>query len=252
MSAPPPALLEAHDLHKTYARGSWIDGDRTSVRAIEAIDFHLEIGEIVAIVGPSGSGKSTLARCLAFLEFADRGELRLDGCIVDMGDARALRHARRQVQLVFQDPARAVPRRFTLARALEEPGTIAGLPADERRRRARDLLDEIGLDTSFLERRIETLSGGQLQRLALARALATDPRVLILDETFTGLDLSSRARMIDLLIRLMERRRLGYVLISHDPALVAHFADRALLMQDGRVVDRVDRAGLRHVRAEPR
>lgn len=252
--------LEARGLYKRYRRGSWLDGNSSEVDALVDVDLRVRPGEIVAVAGPSGSGKSTLARCLALLEAPDRGELKIGGQPVPLEDRRErrreLRRARRRVQLVLQDPARAISRRFTVLQTLAEPmlldpdsrATAAGRgPRDRKldlRRRAVELLRDTGLDEDLLDRPSHSASGGQLQRLALARALATDPRVLLLDETFSGLDLSSRAHLVDLLLGILEHRQLACVLISHDRNLVTHLADRALFLRRGRVEQTVERADL--------
>ena len=193
-------------------------------------------GSTTALVGRSGSGKSTLARCLALLERPDAGDILVDGQTTHGLSGQKLAAARRSVQLVVQDPVRAVNPRFTVAEAVTEPLQVTGVGSKERREKAAELLQEAQLDVDLLDRPARRLSGGQLQRLVLARALACNPRALILDEALSGLDLSVRARLIELLETLQDRHGITYVLLSHNLGLVAHLADRVYRLEDGRVV----------------
>lgn len=230
-------LLEARRVARTYRRQG------REVRALDGVSVQIAAGATTALVGRSGSGKSTLARCLALLESPDRGEILLDGRPVDVRRAgggasrRQLAKARRSVQLVVQDPIRAINPRFTVAEAVTEPLRIAGVGRKQRTACAGELLQEVQLDSNLGERPARRLSGGQIQRLALARALACGPRALILDEALSGLDLSVRARLLELLGDLQRRRGLAYVLLSHDRPLVDHLADRVYVLERGRLAE---------------
>ncbi|MCG8454739.1 MAG: dipeptide/oligopeptide/nickel ABC transporter ATP-binding protein [Holophagales bacterium] len=230
--------LEARGLSRGYRRGRL--ARQSGIQALDDVSLRAFAGEVTAVVGPSGSGKSTLARCLALLERPDRGEVLLHGEATSGLGPRQLRCARRRAQLVPQDPVRSLAPQFTVAEVLAEPMVIDGAPANERGRRIHDLLREVELSRDLLGQRARSLSGGQAQRLALARALATEPRAVILDETLSGLDLSLCAEMVRLLIRLGEQRGLAWVWISHDPSLVSHLADRAIRLDHGKVVEHLE------------
>ncbi|MEM8929735.1 MAG: ATP-binding cassette domain-containing protein [Acidobacteriota bacterium] len=232
-----PPILDARALRVDYRRGGAFDRGASTLRALDGVDMTVDRGSITALIGPSGSGKSTLGRCLALLEPPTAGEIRLEGRPTGGFDRRALATARRRVQLVFQDAARSVARHFDVATAIGEPLRVGGRSAGASRDRITQLLAEVDLDEGLANRPIGGLSGGQLRRAILARALATEPDVLVLDEALTGLDPSLVARLVDLLLDLRERRGLTYVLISHDHRLVDHLADRVVRLERGRVVD---------------
>jgi len=193
-----------------------------AVQALDGVGVELPAETTLAVVGPSGSGKSTLARCLAGIEKPDSGEV-----------WRPV-----PVQLVFQDAAATLNPRFTAAEIVGEPLTIRrrGTPA-QRQKLVFDLMEQAGIARQAAGRRPDGFSGGERQRLALARALALDPRVLILDEALSGLDLSVQAQMVNLLADLQRCRGLAYVLITHDIALAGHMADQLAVMHRGRVVE---------------
>lgn len=224
------AVLRVTDLAKAYRRGA----HETEVRPLDGVDLTLERGAVEAIVGPSGTGKSTLARCLTLLERPDTGRLVVEG-VEDpwSGPAETLRRLRRRCQLLPQEPGRAVSPRWSVERVVTEP--LGSLPRGERRERAAELLASAELDVP-LDRPARDLSGGQLQRLAIARALACDPGLMVLDETLTGLDLSLRSRISERLLVLREERGLALLLISHDVPLMRHLADRVWRLHDGRLL----------------
>jgi len=230
-------FLRVQDLTVVYRRGS-ILGGRSAVRALDAVSLEVAAGSILAVVGESGGGKSTLARCLALLEEPTAGEVFVDGRPVSELDARGRRELRPRLQLLFQDPASALNPRFTVADSVAEPLVVRRW-GDRVRRRARalELMDEVGLEASLAERGPLALSGGQKQRLVLARALAAEPRALLLDEALTGLDLSLQAQVVNLLLRLRERHGLTYVLVTHDLRLAAHLADRVAVLDRGRLTE---------------
>ncbi len=237
MTSTPGPILRVRGLRKRYTRR---EGWHTHTRdVIAAIDLDVRAGTTLAIVGDSGAGKSTLARCLARLEAPDAGEIWFDGVEwAALRDAE-LRARRPQVQLVFQDAATALNPRFTAEEVIAEPLVIQqwGTPA-LRRERVNGLLREVGLAPEVAQRRCTEFSGGQQQRLAIARALALDPRLVILDEALSGLDLSTEAQLVALLRQLQQARGLTYILISHDLGLVAQFADEIVVMSAGRIVER--------------
>jgi len=233
-------LLEAVGVSRRYRRGGWLEARGTrDLEALRDVSLQIRSGSTVALVGPSGSGKSTLARCLACVEAPDSGEIWFGGKNLVKLNRRELGPYRRQIQLIFQEPGGSLNPRFTSVALVSEPLVIAGVGTKgERRDRALERMELVGLPAS-LERRLPSeLSGGQRRRLAIARALMVEPRVLILDEALSGLDLSTRAQVSNLLVNLQEAFSLTYLLISHDSGLVAHLADEVVAVENGRIAAR--------------
>lgn len=231
-------LVRVRNLTRTYLRRRGPQRTRR-VEALAGVDLDVPRGSIVALVGQSGSGKSTLARCLARLEEPTGGELRFDGEDALALPPRRLRELRERVQLIFQDSAGALDPRFTAAEIVAEPLEILGRGGrGERRERALALMESVGLARAWAGRRPLDLSGGQRQRLAIARALALEPVLLILDEAFTGLDASIQAQISSLLLALQHEKGLTYLFISHDLALMSVLADEVAIMFEGRIVER--------------
>lgn len=229
--------LRARHLGKRYRRRLSLRRSQ-EIHALREVDLCLEPGATLALVGASGSGKSTLARCLALLESPSSGEIWFDGRSLTSLTGRALVPFRRQIQLVFQDPATALNPRLAAAEIVAEPLRVAGRGSrHEQRRRARALLETVGLPASCERRRPLELSGGQRQRLAIARALALEPKVLILDEALSGLDLSLQAQMVSLVQELQAARALACLYVSHDLDLMGTVADDMAVMHAGRIVE---------------
>lgn len=243
-------LLEIQDLTKTYARRRGLARVRETVTALAGASLAIAAESTMAIVGASGSGKSTLARCAARLEDPDSGEIRYRGADVTRLDGPGLRRFRRDVQLILQDPAGALNPRFSAEEIIAEPLVVHGIgtPRD-RRARVRELMAEVGLPTARAGDVPASFSGGQRQRLAIARALALGPTLLICDEAFSGLDLPVQRQILDLLARLRDARALTCLVISHDLALVSRIADRIAVMHEGRIVEC---AGAHELRRTPR
>jgi ABC-type glutathione transport system ATPase component len=213
------------------------------VEALAGVDLDLARGAALALVGPSGSGKSTLARCLVRLEEPTSGEIRFEGTDVLALRGPALRAFRERVQLVLQDAAAALDPRLSALESVAEPLEILGRGSrDERRRRARDLIESVGLSADTAARRPLDLSGGQRQRVAIARALAVQPRLLVLDEAFTGLDASVQAQIASLLADLRDRHDLTYLFVSHDLPLMSVLAEEVAILSRGRIVERAPAA----------
>jgi ABC-type glutathione transport system ATPase component len=207
--------------------------------ALSSIDLSLDRGQTLAIVGPSGSGKSTLARCIAMFEEPDSGEIVFEGqdlVRASHGDRARLRPA---IQMVLQQPAAALNPRFTAEEVIAEPLLIQrrAAPADCRRRAA-EVMESIGLPRAAASRPALSFSGGERQRLALARALVLEPKLLILDESFSGLDLSVRAQISALLTEAQQRLGTAFILIAHDMRLVARFAHEIAVMESGAIIER--------------
>ena len=223
-----PPLLEVRDLYVCY-------GQRP---ALEGVSFALARGETLALVGESGSGKSTLARTLVGLQRARSGSLRFDGCELIGLRPRAWRPLRRRLQLVFQDPSASLDPRLRVGAIVAEPLAIhARVPRGERAARVEELLGQVGLAPAFAERWPHQLSGGERQRVGIARALATEPELLLLDEPVSSLDVSVQAQILNLLAELRERRGLAYLLIAHHLGVVRQLADRVAVLFAGRLVE---------------
>jgi ABC-type glutathione transport system ATPase component len=235
---PAKPLLEVRGLTKSYARRRWLWGKPTTAEALRAIDFTVAAGRHVAVVGESGSGKSTLALCLPRLEEPDAGTISFDGQEVMALRGTALAAARRQIQVVFQDSANALNPRFSALEVVAEPLLVAGEPRSSRNQRARQMLEHVGITAAAAERQAWEFSGGQRQRLAIARALVLQPKLLILDEVFSSLDLLIQAQIVNLLRRLQATATCTYLYISHDLALMSRLADEIIVMYRGAIVER--------------
>lgn len=235
LAAPDP-LLRVRKLTKRHVRGGlWRKS--LSVAAVNGVDLEIPGGQTLALVGESGSGKSTVARCVARLEKPDAGQIWIAGQEATNLRAPALLPLRSQVQMVFQDAITSMNPRFTAAEAVEEPLLIQGQDGPRRRNAALNSLDEVGLSPAWASRSVMEFSGGQRQRLALARALVVRPKLLVLDEALTGLDLSTEAQIANLLLDLQASYSLTYLLISHDLALVSRMANAIAVMSSGRIVE---------------
>jgi peptide/nickel transport system ATP-binding protein len=210
------------------------------IHAVRDVSFHVADGESFGLVGESGSGKSTVLRALSGLNPAWTGRMAVAG---EALGPRRRKSFHKAVQMVFQDPYASLHPRHTVDRILIEPLAIHGLDAsDQRILRA---LEEVGLGARFRYRFPHQLSGGQRQRIAIARALILEPKVLLLDEPTSSLDVSVQAEILNLLARLRRERRLTYVLVSHNLAVIAHMCERLAVMNAGRIVEQLDVDALR-------
>jgi len=226
------ALLQVRGLRKAFRVG------RRAVYAVDGVDLDVSSGEAVGLVGESGSGKSTLARAIPRLIEPTAGTITFDGSDVTAMRRRELPSFRRNVQVVFQDPYASLDSLATVADSIGEPlFTHFGLRGAARRARAAEMLQLTGLGEEHLDRYPAELSGGQLQRIAIARALAAGPRLLILDEPVSSLDVSTRAQIINLLCRLQAQLGLAFLFIGHDLAVVHHVSDRIAVMYLGEIVE---------------
>jgi ABC-type glutathione transport system ATPase component len=236
------SLLCVKGLHKQYVRGGlwW---KRVPVAAVSGVDFEILRGQTFALVGESGSGKSTVARCVARLEKPDSGRILIQGTDIAQFHWRDLLPFRASIQIVFQDAVTSMNPRFSALEVIEEPLLIqrqrsqGEYTSQNRRDLVRTLMEEVGITPDWMNRSILHFSGGQRQRLALARALALRPQLLVLDEALSGLDLSTQAQIANLLLDLQTTHSLTYLLISHDLALVARLADVIGVMSRGQTVE---------------
>ncbi|MCT8162172.1 ABC transporter ATP-binding protein [Pseudoruegeria sp. SHC-113] len=237
----PAPVLSVRDLscHFTSRRGPFYARQTQVVRALQAARFDLYPGRTVGIVGESGSGKSTLARCVMRLEVPTSGEILFDGQDLATASAQSLRPVRRHIQMVFQDPWASLNPRHTVGQILREPWQIheGVVPQAQWEARVAELLELVGLNPSFAHRYPSQFSGGQRQRVSIARALALEPQVLILDEAVSALDVSVQAQILNLLAELQERLGMAYLFISHDLGVVRHLCHEIGVMYLGRIVE---------------
>jgi peptide/nickel transport system ATP-binding protein len=235
------ALVEVNSVWKEYPRRAGLRTEQKTV--VEDVSLEIAAGETLGLVGESGSGKTTLARMILGLAEPTRGSIRVDGIDVARASREALRQLRRQMQPVFQDPYAALNPRMNVLEIVAEPWIIhrreTGLPRQRAALRARavELLGEVGLDESALARHPHEFSGGQRQRINIARALALRPRLLILDEPVSALDVSVGAQIVNLLRRLQREHGLTYLFISHSMPLVRYLSTRIAVMEHGRLVE---------------
>jgi dipeptide transport system ATP-binding protein len=239
------SLLEARALSREYPVSRGLFRKPATVKALQNVSFSLEPGRTLAVVGESGSGKSTLARLLTLIETPTSGALMVEGEDVARASRERRRALRRDVQIVFQNPFGSLNPRQKIGRALEEPLLVnTDLSAAKRREAALAMMAEVGLRPEFHHRYPHMFSGGQRQRIAIARALMLRPKILVLDEPVSALDISIRAQVLNLLAELQEAHGLAYVFVSHDLSVVRHIADEVMVIYLGGVVEIGDKAAL--------
>jgi peptide/nickel transport system ATP-binding protein len=232
-------LLQVERLGKQYRLPRQrLLGAAHYVQALDEVSFTLQAGRSLGVVGESGSGKSTLARLVTALEAPTSGNVRFEGRDLHALPADELRRARAGFQMVFQDPFGSLDPRQTVARIVGEPMEAqARSSAVERRERAGEMLAAVGLRTADLDKYPHEFSGGQRQRIAIARALVTQPLLIVADEPVSALDVSVQAQVLNLMQDLQERFGLSYLFISHDPAVVDLVCDDVIVLYQGRVVE---------------
>ncbi|OLT10391.1 peptide ABC transporter ATP-binding protein [Actinomadura sp. CNU-125] len=239
-------LLEATGLTKSFPTGHSLIGRPTGwTHAVRGVDLRVARGQTLAVVGESGAGKSTVGRLVLRLIRPDAGTVTLDGTDVLAQPAKRMRALRKRMQMIFQDPYSSLDPRMVVAQAVGEPLTVHfGLGGTELRQRVLELLDRVGIAEHQTERYPHEFSGGQLQRIAIARALAVEPDLVVCDEPVAALDVSIRAQVINLLRELQRERGVAYVFVSHDLSLVRMIADRIAVMYRGEIVEEADTATL--------
>ena len=233
-------LLEVQDLSKWFPVKKRVPFEAQSyVRAVTGVSFGVLDGETLGVVGESGCGKSTLGRTMIRLLQPTAGRITFQGRDVTSLPERAMRKARRGMQMMFQDPYASLDPRMTVENVIAEPMDIQNLYPDkrERLRRVMALMETCGLRPEYLARYPHEFSGGQRQRIGIARALSVEPKLIVCDEPVSALDVSIQAQIINLMIRLQRERGLSLVFISHDLSVVHHIADRVMVMYLGKVME---------------
>ncbi len=239
------SVLKAESISKSFRRGGlW--GGGSIHKAVDDVSFDLQAGETLAIVGESGSGKSTTARIAMCLLEPDDGMVHLLGEEITGVDGKHLRQLRKHIQMVFQDPFASLNPRMKIVETVGEGLRVHHPELDHEQRRAKVLetLQLCGMGEESLDRYPHQFSGGQRQRIGIARALVVEPKVLVLDEPVSALDVSVQAQILNLLKEIQTERNLAYLFISHDLSVIRHIADRVLVMFEGKVVEQGDVATL--------
>jgi ABC-type oligopeptide transport system ATPase subunit len=246
------ALLEVRNLVKEFTRKHGPFRAPTVLRAVDGVTFSIEAGETFGLVGESGSGKTTTGRCILRLIEPTSGDVEFKGESVLAFDRQRMRQARREMQIVFQDPYSSLNPRMRAGAIVEEPLVIHGVGSrTERQDRVADLFRLVGLDPDHRPRYPHQFSGGQRQRIGLARALALNPSFVIADEPVSALDVSVQAQIVNLLMDLQHRLSLTYLFIAHDLRLVRHICERVAVMYRGRIVEIGRTAALFEAPAHP-
>lgn len=232
-------LLEVTGLRKHFPiKGGLLNRTVGNVKAVDGVSFEIGDGETLGLVGESGCGKSTLGRAVLRLHEPTDGQIHYQGTNITTASKARLKKYRREMQIIFQDPAASLNPRLSVAKCIEEPmKSLTDWPREKRRDRTEELIEEVGLGTEHLDRAPHELSGGQQQRVGIARALSINPQFIVADEPTSALDVSVQASILNLLNDLQEEYNLTFLLISHDLSVVRHTADRIAVMYLGKLAE---------------
>lgn len=232
------AMIKLDGLKKYFSiTKGLIKRETTYVKAVDDITLSIREGEIIGLVGESGSGKTTLARVILSLSKMTGGDIFIDGINLAKASKAEMKKLRSEIAVVFQDPASNLNPRQTVESSIMRPLVIHGVPKAEAKQKAREVLAMVKMDQRYLDSYPHQLSGGQLQRIAIARALALDPKVMILDEPTSALDVSVQAQILNLLLDLQEQLHLTYLVITHDLNVIKYISDRIAVMYLGKLVE---------------
>ncbi len=242
MTRPDP-VLEVRDVAVHFkVRSGWLGDAGEAIKAVDGVDLTIGAGETLGLVGESGCGKSTISNAIVGLVPPTRGSIRIRGQEIAGASTKALRSARRHVQMIFQNPALSLNPRATVGAALAEPLAVRGVASGAAlRNRIGTLLAQVGLRAEDARRYPHQFSGGQRQRIVIARALALEPALVVCDEPVSALDVSVRAQILNLLIDLQRRLGVSYLFVSHDLSVVRHISDQVAVMYLGRIVEHAAR-----------
>ncbi len=230
-------ILSVKNISKIYESSGGGFGRKNKVSALDGVSFNLAQGETLGIVGESGCGKSTLGRIISRLDSPTSGEIIYKGNDIAKKSLAAMRPLRKEIQFIFQDPYASLNPRRQIGAIIEEPMRIHGVSKDERRARAHELLEKVGLDKNSYEKYPHEFSGGQRQRVVIARALTLKPELIIADEPVSALDVSIQAQVLNLFKELQDEMKLTYVFVAHDLGVVRHISDRIAVMYLGKIVE---------------
>jgi oligopeptide transport system ATP-binding protein len=235
-------LLTVSHLKKYFPiDGGLFSRSRRKVHAVDDVSFTLQSGETLGLVGESGSGKTTVGRSILRLIEPTAGDILFDGKNIVGLTGPELRELRRHMQIIFQDPYGSLTPRMRLINLLKEPLTVHGISPGKERERVAYIMEKVGLRPEHMDRYPHEFSGGQKQRISIARALVVNPKLLIADEPVSALDVSIRAQIVNLLVRLQQEFNLSYLLISHDLSVVKYMSDRIAVMYLGKIVEMAPR-----------
>ena len=227
-------IMQVQNVARHYKVSNGLFREKSTVKALDGVSFKLKAGSTLAIVGESGCGKSTLARVVAMIEEPTSGHIEINGKLADLDEPGT----RKSVQIVFQDPYGSLNPRHKVGTILEEPLLLNTKKSNEERRHlAIEMMTRVGLRPEHIDRYPHMFSGGQRQRIAIARAMMLDPKILVLDEPVSALDLSIQAQVLNLLIDLQDSLGLAYIFISHDLSVVRHISEDVMVMYLGKVVE---------------
>lgn len=230
-------MIEVSNLSKHYLSGSLFQRNKATIMALDDVSISIEEGKVLGVVGESGSGKTTLANVILKLTDATSGSVMINGIDVAHANRSEMKRLRSSIAVVFQDPLANLNPRFTVERSILRPMLIQKVPKKEAMARAEEVMDMVKMDRMYLNSYPRNLSGGQLQRIAIARALVLRPKIMILDEPTSALDISIQAQVLNMLLNIQEELKLTYIVITHDLNVVRYISDHIAVMYLGKLME---------------